>query len=146
MPSRDATTHWHGDLATGSGTVTLDSSNAGSFAVSFPTRAGDPDGQTSPEELIAAAHSACYAMNLSNALATAGTPVEELDVSVEVTLGRVDGGGLAITTIVLTVEGTVPGVDDEAFQAAALAAKESCIVTKALAGVPSITLEAKLRG
>lgn len=146
MPSRDATTHWHGDLATGSGTVTLDSSNAGSFAVSFPTRAGDPDGQTSPEELIAAAHSACYAMNLSNALATAGTPVEELDVSVEVTLGRNDGGGLGITTIVLTVEGTVPGVDDEAFQAAALAAKESCIVTKALAGVPSITLEAKLRG
>lgn len=144
MPSRDATTHWHGDLQTGGGTVTLDSSNAGSFAVSFPTRAGDPDGQTSPEELIAAAHSACYAMSLSNGLAQAGTPVESMDVSAEVTLGRPEGG-LAITSIVLTVEATVPGLDQAGLEAAAAVAKVGCPVSKALAGVPSITVEATLR-
>ena len=100
MPSRDATTHWQGDLQTGSGTVTLDSSNAGQFPVSFPTRAGEPDGQTSPEELIAAAHSACYAMSLSNGLTQAGHPPTTLDVSAEVTLGR-DDSGLLITTMFL---------------------------------------------
>jgi osmotically inducible protein OsmC len=135
MPSRDATTHWHGDLKTGSGTVTLDSSNAGQFPVSFPTRAGDPNGQTSPEELIAAAHSACYAMSLSGALARAGTPVQELDVSAEVTVDRAEGGGLTITSI-----------DDAAFQEAAAAAKAGCPVSRALAAVPSITLKARLRG
>jgi osmotically inducible protein OsmC len=144
MPSRDATTHWHGDLKTGSGTVTLDSSAAGSFPVSFPTRAGDPDGQTSPEELIAAAHSACYAMSLSNGLAEAGTPATALDVSAEVTLGRPEGGGLAITSVVLTVEGTVPGIDAAGFAEAANVAKAGCPVSRALAGVPSITVETTL--
>jgi len=145
MPSRDATTHWHGDLQTGSGTVTLDSSNAGQFPVSFPTRAGDPDGQTSPEELIAAAHSACYAMSLSNGLAQAGTPAAELDVTAEVTLGRPEGGGLAITSVALTVEATVPGIDDAAFAEAAAVAKAGCPVSRALAAVPSITVQARLR-
>ena len=144
MPSRDATTHWQGDLQTGSGTVTLDSSNAGQFPVSFPTRAGEPDGQTSPEELIAAAHSACYAMSLSNGLTQAGHPPTTLDVSAEVTLGR-DDSGLLITSIVLTVEATVPGVDDAAFQAAAAAAKAGCPISRALAAVPEITLSATLR-
>jgi lipoyl-dependent peroxiredoxin len=143
MPSRDATTSWQGDLQTGSGTVTLDSSNAGSFAVSFPSRAGDPNGQTSPEELIAAAHSACYAMSLSNGLSTAGHPPQTLDVSAEVTLGRNDSG-LAITGIVLTVEASVDGIDDEAFQEAAATAKAGCPVSKALAAVP-IELVARLR-
>jgi lipoyl-dependent peroxiredoxin len=145
MPSRDATTHWHGDLKTGSGTVTLDSSNAGQFPVSFPTRAGDPNGQTSPEELIAAAHSACYAMSLSGALARAGTPVQELDVSAEVTVDRAEGGGLTITSIELTVEAAVDGIDDAAFQEAAAAAKAGCPVSRALAAVPSITVQARLR-
>jgi osmotically inducible protein OsmC len=145
MPSREATTHWQGDLQTGNGTVTLDSSNAGSFPVSFPSRAADAaGGLTSPEELIAAAHSACYAMSLSNGLTQGGNPPETLDVSAHVTLGRGDSG-LAITSIVLTVEGTVPGIDDAAFQAAAETAKSGCIVSRALAAVPSITLEARLR-
>jgi len=144
MPSRDATTHWHGDLQTGSGTVTLDSSSAGQFAVSFPTRAGDPQGQTSPEELIAAAHSACYAMSLAGALARAGTPVVDLDVSAEVTVDRVDGA-LTITSIVLTVEASVPGTDDASFAEAAAAAKAGCPVSKALAAVPTIDLHARLR-
>jgi osmotically inducible protein OsmC len=145
MPSRDATTHWEGDLMTGKGAVTLDSSNAGVFPVSFPTRAGEPDGQTSPEELIAAAHSSCFAMALSNELATAGTPAASLDVSAEVTLDRI-GGEFAITTIVLTVEASVPGMDDAAFQTAAAAAKAGCPVSKALTGVAEISLVATLRG
>jgi osmotically inducible protein OsmC len=111
--------------------------------VSFPSRAGDPNGQTSPEELVAAAHSACYAMSLSNALAKAGTPVTSLDVSAEVTLGQVDGS-LGLTGIVLTVEAEAPGSDDAAFQATAATAKESCPISKALAAVP-ITLNATLR-
>lgn len=145
MPSRDATTHWEGDLMTGKGAVTLDSSNAGVFPVSFPARAGEPDGQTSPEELIAAAHSSCFAMALSNELATAGTPAASLDVSAEVTLDRI-GGEFAITTIVLTVEASVPGMDDAAFQTAAAAAKAGCPVSKALTGVGEISLVATLRG
>ncbi len=144
MPSRDATTHWTGDLRTGSGNVTLDSSNAGQFPVSFPTRAGDPEGQTSPEELIAAAHSACYAMSFTNLLKKAGTPATDLDVSAEVTVDLTDAG-LVISSVRLNVEGTVPDIDDAAFQEVANAAKESCPVSRALAAVPSITLEAKLR-
>lgn len=143
MPVRDATTQWQGDLQTGTGLVTLDSSNAGQFPVTFPSRAGEPDGHTSPEELIAAAHSACYAMSLSNGLTTAGTPPTSLSVSAEVELGR-DATGLAITSIKLTVDGTVPGVTAEAFQAAAAEAKAGCPISKALAGVASITVTATL--
>ena len=87
MPSRDATTHWEGGLQDGKGNVTLDSSNAGQFEVSFPARVGNPDGQTSPEELIAAAHSSCLAMNLSGVLGANGLTADSIDVSAEVTLG-----------------------------------------------------------
>jgi osmotically inducible protein OsmC len=142
MPSRDATTHWEGGLQSGKGQVTLDSSNAGQFAVSFPTRAGNPEGQTSPEELIAAAHSACYAMSLSNLLEQAGHPPTTLDVSAEVTLDRVEGG-LAITTVALTARGTAAGVDADEFVRHAETAKEQCPVSKALAGT-TITLDAAL--
>jgi osmotically inducible protein OsmC len=142
MPSRDATTHWEGGLQTGKGDVTLDSSNAGQFPVSFPTRSGDPNGQTSPEELIAAAHSACYAMSLSNLLEQNGHPPTSLDVSAEVTLGRVPDG-LAITTIALTVRGSASGVDNAEFDKLAQTAKESCPVSKALTGT-TITLDAAL--
>jgi osmotically inducible protein OsmC len=143
MPSRDATTHWEGGLQAGKGQVTLDSSNAGQFAVSFPTRAGNPDGQTSPEELIAAAHSACYAMSLSGGLERDGHPATALDVSAEVTLDR-DDTGFAITTIALTVQADVPGLDADAFAKHAQAAKDGCPVSKALSGGPTITLDASL--
>src|SRR5689334_24630221 len=103
MPSRDATTHWEGGLQDGKGQVTLDSSNAGQFDVSFPTRAGNPNGQTSPEELIAAAHSSCLAMNLSGVLAAQNLVAESIDVSAEVTLGEDPDGGFAITGIDLTL-------------------------------------------
>ena len=143
MPSRNATTQWQGDLQTGEGVVTLDSSHAGKFPVTFPTRGGEPDGHTSPEELIAAAHSACYSMSLSNGLTTAGTPPTSLSVSAEVTLGRIDGAPV-ITNIALTVEGDVPGIDQAGFAAAAAVAKDGCPVSKALAGVSDISLTATL--
>ena len=143
MPVRDASTQWQGDLQTGSGVVTLESSNSGQFPVTFPTRAGEPDGHTSPEELIAAAHSACFAMSLSNGLSGAGTPPTSLSVSAEVELGRNDGG-LAITAIRLSVDGVVPGITAEQFTEAAATAKAGCIVSRALAGVDDITISATL--
>jgi osmotically inducible protein OsmC len=144
MATRTATTKWQGDLQAGSGNVTLDSSGAGEFPVTFASRTEDPQGRTSPEELIAAAHSSCFSMALSAALTRAGTPPESLDVKADVTLGR-DEAGLVITEIALTVEGTVPGADDASFQQAAEATKTGCPVSRALASVPSITLKATLR-
>jgi osmotically inducible protein OsmC len=142
MPSRDATTHWEGGLQSGKGEVTLDSSNAGQFGVSFPTRAGSPDGQTSPEELIAAAHSACYAMSLANLLEQDGHPPSTLDVSAETTLDRTSSG-FEITGIVLTVRAAVDGVDADAFAGFAQSAKDTCPVSRALTGT-TITLDAAL--
>ena len=144
MPVRDASTQWQGDLQTGSGVVTLDSSNAGQFPVTFPRRAGEPEGQTSPEELVAAAHSACFAMSLANGLSQAGTPPTSLSVSAEVTLDKNAAGQLAITTIVLSVDGVVPGVTAEQFAEAAATAKAGCIISRALAGVEDITVSATL--
>lgn len=143
MPSRDATTHWEGGLQDGTGQVTLDSSNAGQFAVSFPRRAGDdPDGQTSPEELIAAAHSSCLAMNLSGVLGGEGLTARSIDVSAEVTLGP-DGAGFAISGIAITLRAAVDGVDDAKFAELAKAAEQTCPVSKALSGT-TITLDAAL--
>jgi osmotically inducible protein OsmC len=143
MPSRDATTRWEGGLQDGKGTVTFDSSNAGQFDVSFPTRTGNPDGQTSPEELIAAAHSSCLAMNLSGVLGAAGLTADAIDVSAEVTLGPDPAGGFAITTIAVTVNAKVPGLDAARFAELARTAKDTCPVSKALAGT-TITLDATL--
>jgi osmotically inducible protein OsmC len=143
MPSRDATTHWEGGLQKGVGTVTLDSSNAGQFSVSFPTRAGNPDGQTSPEELIAAAHSSCLAMNLSGTLEAAGFTPTTLDVSAEVTLGPDPAGGFQISGIAITLTAKVDGIDADKFAELAKTAERTCPVTKALSGT-TITLEASL--
>jgi lipoyl-dependent peroxiredoxin len=142
MPSRDATTHWTGTLMKGGGKVSLDSSNVGEFDVSFPTRSGNPDGQTSPEELIAAAHSSCLAMNMSGVLAGEDLEAEYIDVSAEVTLGP-DGGGLAITGIALTMRAKVEGLDAARFAELAATAESTCPVTKALAGT-TITFDAAL--
>ena len=142
MPSRDATTHWTGGLQDGKGQVTLDSSNAGQFDVSFPTRAGNPDGQTSPEELIAAAHSSCLAMNLSGVLGAEGLTADSIDVSSEVTLGQVEDG-FAITGIEVTLRAAVPGLDADRFAALADTAARGCPVSKALAGT-TINVDAAL--
>jgi osmotically inducible protein OsmC len=143
MPSRDATTHWTGGLQDGKGQVSLDSSNAGQFDVSFPTRAGNPDGQTSPEELIAAAHSACLAMNMSGVLGAEGITADSIDVSAEVTLGEA-GGGFAITGIEITLRAKVPGLDADKFAELAATAEKTCPVSKALSAGTKITLDAAL--
>ncbi|GAA4912314.1 osmotically inducible protein OsmC [Actinomycetospora succinea] len=143
MPSRDATTHWEGGLQDGTGQVTLDSSNAGQFSVSFPTRAEDPNGQTSPEELIAAAHSSCLAMNLSGVLGGEGLTATSIDVSAEVTLSPAKGGGFEISGIAITLRADVDGLDDAKFQELAKTAEQTCPVSKALAGT-TITLDASL--
>ncbi|MGW8377463.1 OsmC family peroxiredoxin [Streptomyces sp. ODS28] len=136
---RAAHTVWTGDLMEGSGTVTFDSSGIGDYAVSWPARAEEPESKTSPEELIAAAHSSCFSMALSNGLTTAGTPPTRLTTGAEVTFQP----GTGITGIHLTVEGEVPGLDEEGFAAAADDAKKNCPVSQALTGT-TITLDSKL--
>ena len=137
--TRNASTHWEGTLFEGAGRVTLESSGIGTYDVSWASRAEDANGKTSPEELIAAAHSSCFSMALSNGLAKAGTPATSLDTSAAVDF--VPGTG--ITEIRLSVKGVVEGISSEDFVAAATAAKEGCPVSQALAAVP-IKLEASL--
>ena len=137
--TRKATTQWRGSLLEGSGQVTLESSGLGTYDVTWASRAEDPAGRTSPEELIAAAHSSCFSMAFSNGLAKAGHAPELLETSAEVTFQPGEG----ITGIVLTVRGTVPGMSEADFLEAAEAAKVGCPVSKALAGT-TITLDAAL--
>ncbi|QES47617.1 peroxiredoxin [Streptomyces venezuelae] len=137
--TRHAHTVWEGNLLEGKGVVTLDSSGIGSYDVSWPARAEAPNGKTSPEELIAAAHSSCFSMALSHGLAGKGTPPTRLETKADVTFQPGEG----ITGIHLTVEGEVPGIDNDAFVAAAEDAKKNCPVSQALTGT-TITLSAKL--
>ena len=142
MAKRDATTRWTGNITEGSGVVTFDSSNIGEYPVSFPSRVDDPDGQTSPEELLAAAHSSCLAMNLSGVLTKEGLTATSIDVSSEVTVEK-DSGGLTIKSSAITLRAVVPGVDAEKFAELAATAERTCPVSRALAGI-EITLDAAL--
>jgi lipoyl-dependent peroxiredoxin len=138
---RKAEVTWQGDLMSGSGSV--DSVTSGTFGgldVSWTARTEEPNGKTSPEELIAAAHAACFSMAFSNVLAQAGHAPEQLNTSATVTFQPGEG----ITKSVLDVVGRVPGMDASAFQQAAEQAKVNCPVSKALAGVPEISLIARL--
>ncbi len=139
---RHAEVTWNGGLMGGSGTIDEVGSGAfGPLDVSWPARSEEASGgKTSPEELIAAAHASCFSMALSHGLAQAGTPPERLSASATVTF--VPGTG--ITKIALAVRGAVPGVDEADFRDAAEAAKSGCPVSKALAAVPEITLDARL--
>ncbi len=137
--TRSAHTVWEGSLIEGKGLVTFDSSGIGEQPVSWASRAEQANGKTSPEELIAAAHSSCFSMALSNGLTKAGTPPTRLLTSADVTFQP----GTGITGIHLTVEGQVPGLDSAAFVAAAEDAKANCPVSQALTGT-TITLTAKL--
>ncbi|AHH97735.1 OsmC family protein [Kutzneria viridogrisea] len=137
--NRVATTVWEGELLKGSGVVTLESSGIGQYPVSWPSRAEQANGKTSPEELIAAAHSSCFSMALSHGLTGAGTPPTRLETKAEVTFQPGEG----ITGIHLTVRGEVPGLDAEGFVSAAENAKKNCPVSQALAGT-TITLSAEL--
>ena len=141
MPTRTARTAWDGGLDDGSGQVELSSSGVGTFDVSWPKRTSDgADGTTSPEELVAAAHASCFAMQLSHELAEAGGTPQTLEVTAEVGFGTDPDGGFKVTGITIKVTGEVDGLDAEGFAAAAEAAKVGCPVSKALAAVP-ITLE-----
>jgi len=138
---RTANVTWSGSLTEGRGTIENVGSGAfGPLDVTWASRAEQPDENTSPEELIAAAHGACFSMALSGGLARAGSPPERLEVSATVTFVAGEG----ITKSALTVRGTVPGMDEAAFVEAAEAAKTGCPVSKALAGVPEITIDASL--
>jgi lipoyl-dependent peroxiredoxin len=137
--TRKATTQWQGSLIEGSGAVTLESSGLGTFDVTWASRAEEPAGRTSPEELIAAAHSSCFSMALSSALAKGGNPPDRLETSAEATFQPGEG----ITGIHITVRGTVPGLSAEQFVEAAEGAKVNCPVSKALTGT-TITLDASL--
>lgn len=145
MPTRTARTSWTGTLQEGTGQVELASSKVGTYEVNFPKRAADDaGGTTSPEELIAAAHSACFAMQLSANIAEAGGTPKSLEVSADVSLGPDSArGGFQLTGIALKVRGQVDGLDDAGFQKAADAAKAGCPVSKALTGV-EISLDAAL--
>ncbi len=138
---RTAAVTWKGSLMEGAGTIHEAGSGAfGPLEVSWPSRSEEPSGKTSPEELIAAAHAACYSMALSHALAQAGSPPDRLDTTATVTFQPGEG----ITRIALIVRGAVPGLDEAAFRDKAEGAKSGCPVSKALAGVPEITLDATL--
>ena len=141
MATRSGSAQWRGDLQSGSGDLTVGEgvfSGPYSFASRFEEGAG-----TNPEELLAAAHAACYAMALSNMLASAGHVPESVKAGARVTLRNVDGSP-TIQRIDLKVEGRVPGIDDAAFQDLATQAKAGCVVSRALAGVPEIELDATL--
>jgi osmotically inducible protein OsmC len=135
----EATTLWFGDLPSGSGTTSLDSSDAAEFPVSWAARSQGEAGKTNPEELLGAAHSACFSMAFANGLATAGHTAESLQVTAAVTFDP----SVGITGSHLLVSAKVAGLDDEEFQRLAVEAKENCPVSRALAGIP-ITLEASL--
>jgi osmotically inducible protein OsmC len=137
--TRTATTQWTGPLIGGAGTVSLDTSGVGTYDVTWASRAEEANGRTSPEELIAAAHSSCFSMALSHGLAGAGTPPESVQTKADVTFQPGEG----ITGIVLSVKARVPGLSAADFEKAAQDAKANCPVSKALAGV-NITLDAEL--
>ena len=137
--TRTAKTHWEGSLTEGAGQVTLESSGIGTYDVSWAARAEEPNGKTSPEELIAAAHSSCFSMALSNMLNKAGSPPQALDTKADVTFQPGEG----ITGIHLTVVGSVEGMSAEDFAKHAEDAKVNCPVSQALTGT-TITLDASL--
>jgi osmotically inducible protein OsmC len=138
---RKAEVVWQGDLMNGSGTITSATSGAlPQLDVSWPSRAEEPGGKTSPEELIAAAWASCFSMALAHGLAQDGNAPERLATSATVTFQPGEG----ITRGALTVVGTVAGLDEDGFRSAANGAKENCPVSKALAGIPEVTLDARL--
>jgi lipoyl-dependent peroxiredoxin len=139
---RRAEVTWNGDLMSGSGRIDSVSSGAiGGLDVDWHARSEDVGSKTSPEELIAAAHASCFSMALSNGLGQAGHPADELKTSATVTFQPGEG----ITKIALQVTGNVPGMSQDDFRQAAETAKENCPVSKALASVPEITLDARLQ-
>ena len=138
---RTASTTWEGDLPNGQGTVSVSSGAIGDFPVTWASRTERSDGKTSPEELIAAAHSSCFSMALSNVLAQGGNPPERLNVTSTVTF---DSGQGKVTESRITVRGRVPGIGDAAFQEAVRTAEQGCPVSNALRGNLEMPVHAAL--
>lgn len=145
MADRRAEATWAGNLIEGGGTLDLVSSGvASSLPITWASRTEQADGRTSPEELLAGAHAACYAMAFSHALATAGNPPERLHVISVVSLNPKEGGGVEVTDSALEVTGTVKGLDQAGFQEAAEAAEQGCPISNAIRGNVAITVTATL--
>lgn len=141
---RRATASWQGDLASGSGTVSAYSSGLfQDLPVSWVSRTENPEGRTSPEELLAAAHAACYCMAFSAKLATAGFPPDHLHVEAEVAFEKLEEGW-TVTSSAISVVGNVPGIPDEDFERLAVEAKDGCPISRALAGNVELTVDATL--
>jgi osmotically inducible protein OsmC len=143
VAERQAQVVWEGNLTQGNGTITSGSGALGELPVTWAARTERSEGKTSPEELIAAAHAACYAMAFSNTLSTQGTPPQRLDVRAVCSLDRVDGK-MKITTMDLAITGIVPGLDQAAFEDAARKAEQGCPVSNALRNNVAINISAKL--
>jgi osmotically inducible protein OsmC len=142
--TRRAEATWSGALATGSGSVSgVSSGSFSNLAVSWAARTEAPEGKSSPEELLAAAHASCFSMALSAGLGRAGTPPERLDVSADVTFDKV-GDGWKVVSSALTVRGVVPGMSEADFVAAAEAAKDGCPISQALKGNVALSVDAAL--
>ncbi len=135
---------WEGSLTEGSGEVELVSSGVGKYPVTWASRVERPDGRTSPEELLAAAHAACYAMAFSATLGGGGNPPERLEVTATVSLDPKEGGGVEVTRSALEVRGVVPGMDQAGFQAAAEQGEQGCPISNALRNNVRITVQATL--
>jgi osmotically inducible protein OsmC len=134
---------WEGNVARGNGTFQGGTGALSGLPFSLATRVGSPEGKTSPEELVAAAHAACFAMSLSGVLTRAGTPPDRLEANAVVTLDQV-GDAHQITTVDLTVVGHVAGIDDETFQQAARDAEQGCTISHLVRATAKVTLDATL--
>ena len=143
---RQADATWEGDLVSGSGVVSASTSRAFSgLPVTWGSRTESSDGRTSPEELVAAAHAACFSMALSHGLSEGGTPPQRLEVGATVTFDQVEGGW-KVGSSALKVRGRVPGIDEAGFRQAAEAAKDGCPISGALKGNVALSVEASLEG
>ncbi|MFL5761398.1 MAG: OsmC family peroxiredoxin [Thermomicrobiales bacterium] len=144
MTERQATANWEGDLMSGMGDVSTGTGVLANQPLTWASRTEDPEGRTSPEELIAAAHAGCYAMALSNTLATDGHPPKSLSVTAKVGFGPKPGGGMKVTYSRLSVRGKVPGLDQAGFEEEAKKGEQGCPVSNALRNNVEISLEASL--
>lgn len=146
MATRKATTVWTGDVQKGKGVVTGETGALGDQAISLPTRANESNGNTSPEELLAASHSGCLAMNFSATLTNNGTPPDELTVTSDVGFGPKDGGGFEIKHANVTISGKVPGMDAATFEELAKKAEETCPISNAIRGNVPIDVRIEFAG
>ena len=144
--TRTARAHWEGNLTEGQGTVSTETTSLFTDApITWAARTEEADGLSSPEELLAASHAACYAMAFSNVLNKAGTPASSLDVKATATFGPKEGGGMKVANMDLVVVGDVPGLDQDAFEQAAREGEKGCPISNALRGNVEITISATLQ-